>query len=188
MIPLLALGLPGGALTAMMMGVFEIHGMEVGPLVFITSSDLIWIVFAAMFFANVCILALGWIQTKTVVHLLRIPFRRLAPAIMLIAIVGAYAGRNSVLDVWVMLIAGGAGFLLRRTRYSVAGIVLGGVLGGLGESAFVRTMQIVNYYLIALMQRPIVALLLIAACITLALNILRELSPPQTDTAESQSQ
>ncbi|MCZ0813328.1 tripartite tricarboxylate transporter permease [Roseovarius sp. EGI FJ00037] len=187
MIPLLALGLPGGALTAMMMGVFEIHGMEVGPLVFITSSDLIWIVFAAMFFANVCILALGWIQTKTVVHLLRIPFRRLAPAILLIAIVGAYAGRNSVLDVWVMLIAGGAGFLLRRTGYSVAGIVLGVILGGLGESVFVKTMQIVNYDLIALMQRPIVALLLIAASITLALNILREVSPPKPDFAERQS-
>ena len=70
MIPLLALGLPGGALTAMMMGVFQIHGMEPGPLVFITSKELVWVVFAAMFFANVAILGLGYLQTKTVVHLL----------------------------------------------------------------------------------------------------------------------
>jgi putative tricarboxylic transport membrane protein len=75
MIPLLALGLPGGALTAMMVGVFQMHDMEPGPLVFINSADLVWVVFAAMFFANISIIFIGFIETKTIINLLRIPFQ-----------------------------------------------------------------------------------------------------------------
>ncbi len=171
MIPLLALGLPGGALTAMMMGVFQIHGMEPGPLVFITSRDLIWVTFAAMFFANIFILALGWIQTKTVVHILRIPFRLLAPAILLIATVGAFALRNLTIDIWVMYLAGIAGYLLRRTGYSIPGIVLGLILGGLGETSFATSMQMLGYDVLALFERPIAATLLVLAIGTVAYNL-----------------
>jgi putative tricarboxylic transport membrane protein len=175
MIPLLALGLPGGALTAMMMGVFQIHGMEPGPLVFITASDLVWVTFAAMFFANICIFGLGWLQTKTVVHLLRIPFHLLAPAILLIATIGAYALRNLVIDIWVMFIAGIIGFFLRRSGYSVAGIVLGLVLGNLGESSFAKSMQLLDYNILALFTRPIAAVLLSIALLTAIYNIIKEL-------------
>ncbi len=175
MIPLLALGLPGGALTAMMLGVFQIHGMEPGPLIFTTSKDLVWVVFSAMFFANVCILGLGYLQTITVVHLLRIPFHLLAPAILLIATIGAYALRNLTVDIWVMYAAGVVGFLLRRSGYSVAGIVLGLILGSLGESSFSTSMQLLGYDPLALFQRPIAATLLIVAGITLAWNIFSEL-------------
>jgi putative tricarboxylic transport membrane protein len=178
MIPLLALGLPGGALTAMMMGVFQLHGMEPGPLVLITSADLVWVTFAAMFFANLCILWLGWLQTKTVVHLLRIPFRLLAPAILVIATVGAYALRNLVLDVWVMYLAGIAGFFLRRSGYSIAGIVLGLILGQLGESSFVKSMQLLSYDPLRLFTRPIAAVLLTLAILTVAYNLYQALRTP----------
>ena len=184
MIPLLALGLPGGALTAMMMGVFQIHGMEPGPLVFITSEELIWVVFAAMFFANCFILVLGYLQTKTVVRLLRVPFHLLAPAILLIATIGAYALRNLVIDIWVMYLAGIAGYVLRRSGYSVAGMVLGLILGNLGESSFTKSMQILGYDVFALFTRPIAAVLLIAAAVTLIRNIHGELRKPVATPAE----
>jgi putative tricarboxylic transport membrane protein len=183
MIPLLALGLPGGALTAMMMGVFQIHGMEPGPLVFITSVELIWVTFAAMFFANICILALGWVQTKTVVHILRVPFHLLAPAILLIATVGAYALRNLTVDVWVMYLAGIAGYLLRRTGYSVAGIVLGLILGRLGKSSFSKSMQMLNYDILSLFERPIAAGLLVLAIATVAYNIYQAVAKAARATA-----
>lgn len=176
MIPLLALGLPGGALTAMMLGVFQIHGMEPGPLIFITSKDLVWTTFAAMVFANLAIFGLGWLQTKTVVHLLAIPFRYLAPGILLLATIGAFALRNLLVDVWVMFAAGIAGYYLRRSGYSVAGIVLGLVLGEIGEAAFVKTMQLTDYSLVTLMQRPICAVLLTIGALTVMWNIYRELS------------
>jgi putative tricarboxylic transport membrane protein len=175
MIPLLALGLPGGALTAMMLGIFQIHGMEPGPLIFINSSELVWITFAAMFWANVAILFLGWVQTKTVVHILRVPFRWLAPGILLLAVIGAFALRNLLIDVWVMFLAGIMGYLLRRTGYSAAGIVLGLILGKLGESAFAKTMQMLDYEVTQFLDRPIAAFLLLAGAATIISGIIREI-------------
>lgn len=177
MIPLLALGLPGGALTAIMVGVFQIHGIEVGPLVFINSHDLVWIVFASMFWGNLAILLLGWVQTKTVVHLLRIPFRYLAPAILLMGSVGAYAVRGLVMDVVVMFVAGIAGFLLRRTGYSVTGIVLGLILGQIGEQNFAQAMQLVHYDVLAFLRRPIAGFLFLAGIVTIGVGIWRSLRP-----------
>ena len=175
MIPLLALGLPGGALTAMIMGIFQIHGMEPGPLIFINSSDLVWITFAAMFWANLLIVFLGWLQTKTVVHILRVPFRWLAPGILLLATVGAYALRNLMVDVWVMFLAGILGYLLRRTGYSAAGIVLGLILGKLGESAFTKSMQLMDYDFFAFFGRPIAAVLLILGVLAIVTSIVGEI-------------
>lgn len=177
MIPLLALGLPGGALTAMMVGVFQIHGIEAGPLVFINSNDLVWVVFSAMFFANIAIFFLGWLQTKTVVHLLRIPFHFLAPAILLLATVGAYAVRGLTIDVVAMFAAGVLAFFLRRSGYSIPGIVLGLILGKIGEQTFAQAMQMVHYDPVALMLRPYSALLIGAAVITLAVNLYRAVRP-----------
>ncbi len=175
MIPLLALGLPGGALTAMMIGVFQIHGIEAGPLVFINSNDLVWVVFAAMFFANIAIFGLGWVQTKTVVHLLRIPFHLLAPVILLMATIGAYAVRGLIIDVLVMFVAGIGAFFLRRSGYSIPGVVLGLILGKIGEQTFAQAMQMIQYDFTAYFDRPIGLILIIAGVATLAANIYKAL-------------
>ncbi|NNF77804.1 MAG: tripartite tricarboxylate transporter permease [Rhizobiales bacterium] len=173
MIPLLALGLPGGALTAMMVGVFQMHDMEPGPLVFINSADLVWVVFAAMFFANLSILLIGFLETKTIINLLRIPFQFLAPLILMLATVGAYAVRGLVIDVVVMFVAGVAGFFLRRTGYSVAGIVLGLILGKIGEQTFAQAMQMLHYEWTGYFSRPIGLTLLVAGLLTLGASAYR---------------
>lgn len=180
MIPLLALGLPGGALTAMMLAIFQIHGMELGPEVMTKNPDLVWVTFVAMLFANFCILLLGYLEAKTVVHFLRIPFRLLGPIILLFCVIGAYALRNLLLDVWVMFAAGILGYLLRRTGYSVAGIVLGVILGDLGEAAFVKSMQLLDYDVLGFFLRPISAILLVAGVGTIIFNVVK---PPQFTTA-----
>lgn len=174
MIPLLALGLPGGALTAMIMGIFQIHGMEPGPLIFITSGDLVWVTFAAMFWANILIIFLGWLQTKTVVHILRVPFRWLAPGILVLAIIGSYALRNLFVDVWVMFLAGILGYIMRSSGYSAAGVVLGLILGGIGESAFAKSMQLLDYQVLGLFERPITAVLLILSAVMLIVSVVSE--------------
>ncbi len=173
MIPLLALGLPGGALTAMMVGVFQMHDMEPGPLVFLNSADLVWVVFAAMFFANLSILLIGFLETKTIINLLRIPFQFLAPMILMLATVGAYAVRGLVIDVVVMFVAGVAGFFLRRTGYSVAGIVLGLILGKIGEQTFAQAMQMLHYEWSGYFSRPIGLCLIIAGFLTLGASAYR---------------
>jgi putative tricarboxylic transport membrane protein len=171
MIPLLALGLPGGALTAMMVGVFQMHDMEPGPLVFINSGDLVWVVFAAMFYANLSILLVGYLETKTIINLLRIPFQFLAPMILLLATVGAYAVRGLTIDVIVMFLAGVIGFFLRRSGYSVAGIVLGLILGKIGEQTFAQAMQMLHFEWSGYLDRPIAFGLLIAGLLTLCGSI-----------------
>lgn len=181
MIPLLALGLPGGALTAMMVGVFQMHDLEPGPLVFITSADLVWVVFAAMFWANLSILLIGFLETKTVLYLLKIPFSYLIPLILLLATVGAYAVRGLTVDIMVMFIAGIIGFLLKRTGYSSPGIVLGLILGKIGEQTFAQAMQMVHYEMSAYLSRPISAVLLAAGLITLVTSIYGSFKPKTYD-------
>jgi putative tricarboxylic transport membrane protein len=185
MIPLLALGLPGGALTAMIMGIFQIHGMEPGPLIFINSGDLVWTAFAAMFWANVAIIGLGWLQTKTVVHILRVPFRWLAPGILILTVIGAYALRNLMIDVWVMFLAGVAGYLLKTTGYSAAGIVLGLILGELGESAFAKSMQLMDYDPAGFLERPIAAVLLVLAVGAVVSSVIGEIRGRRPQPAPS---
>jgi putative tricarboxylic transport membrane protein len=171
MIPLLALGLPGGALTAVMVGAFQIHGMEPGPLVLITSKELVWVVFVAMFLANLAIFLLGWVETKTTVHLLKIPFGILGPMIVVISAIGAYALRNLVIDVWVMFAAGIIGYFLRRSGYSMPGIVLGVILGKIGESNFVKTMQMLDYDPTGFLTRPVSLVFLVLTALTLVFSI-----------------
>ncbi len=185
MIPLLALGLPGGALTAMMVGVFQMHDMEPGPLVFINSGDLVWVVFAAMFYANLSILFIGFLETKTIINLLRIPFQFLAPMILLLATVGAYAVRGLTIDVIVMFLAGVVGFFLRRSGYSVAGIVLGLILGKIGEQTFAQAMQMLHFEWSGFFNRPIAFGLLVVGVITLLGSVYGEFFKKKPPTAET---
>lgn len=173
MIPLLALGLPGGALTAMMVGVFQMHDMEPGPLVFLNSADLVWVVFAAMFFANLSILLIGYLETRTIINLLRVPFQFLAPLILLLATVGAYAVRGLTVDIIAMFAAGVVGFFLRRSGYSVAGIVLGLILGKIGEQTFAQAMQMLHFEWSGFISRPIALALIVAGFLTLFASIYR---------------
>lgn len=85
----------------------------------IEARELVWILFASMFCANLAILFLGVVEAKSIVHLLRIPFSMLAPGILLSSTIGAYALRNNIFDVYTMFIAGIAGYFLRRSDYSI---------------------------------------------------------------------
>ena len=180
MIPLLALGLPGGALTAMMVAVFQMHDLQPGPLVFMLSPDLIWIVFAAMFYANLSILLVGVLETKTILNLLKIPFQFLAPLILMLATTGAYISRGLVLDVMIMFAAGIIGYFLRRTGFSIPAIVLGLILGKIGEQNFAQGMQMVHYDIGTYFSRPICSLLIIAGAITFLSTVYRAFTSAKT--------
>ncbi len=173
MIPLLALGLPGGALTAMMIGVFNLHDMDVGPLIMIEAHDLVWVLFASMFWASLAILLVGVVEAKGIVNLLRIPFPILAPAILIFATIGAFALRSNIIDVYTMFIAGIIGFLMRRYDYSIPGLVMGVILGQIGEDTFSRAMVLLDYNVFALFTQPISGVLVSAGLITITMNIVR---------------
>jgi putative tricarboxylic transport membrane protein len=110
--------------------------------------------------------------------MLRIPFHYLAPGILMLATVGAFAVRNLVIDVIVMFVAGIVAFLMRRTGYSVAGIVLGLILGDIGEQNFAQAMQIVHYDPVVFFGRPIVSILMAGGALTLIANIIKAVRRP----------
>jgi putative tricarboxylic transport membrane protein len=134
-----------------------------------------------MFFANIAILVLGFLETKTVLHLLKIPFQYLAPGILLMATIGAYAVRSQVVDVAVMFASGILAYFMRRTGYSVPGIVLGLILGKIGEQTFAQGMQLVSYDYGDFVSRPIVAVLLVAGMLTILSSVYRAFKGSRKD-------
>ncbi len=173
MIPLLALGLPGGALTAIMIGVFNLHDMEIGPLIMIEAHDLVWVLFASMFWASLAILFLGMAEAKTIVHLLRVPFPILAPTILVFSTIGAYALRANIVDVYTMFIAGVVGYFMRRGNYSIPALVMGVILGKLGENAFAQSMVMLDYNALNFFTQPITGVLVGCGLLTVAYNIFK---------------
>ena len=173
MIPLLALGLPGGALTAMMIGVFDLHDMEIGPLIMVEARDLVWILFASMFWASLAILFLGVVESKGIVHLLRIPFPVLGPGILLFSTIGAYALRSSIIDVNTMFIAGVVGYFLRRWDYSIPAVIMGVILGQIGENAFSQAITMLDYNFMGFFTEPIAATFIGLALLTIVFNLFR---------------
>jgi len=175
MIPLLALGLPGGAFTAIMLGVLELHDLTPGPLLFQNNRELVYALYAAMFIGSVLILLLGLIETRFITKLLAIPFPILGTLVIVFCVIGAYSLRNNIIDVWTMLVAGIVGYALRSRGYLLSNIVLGVILGQFGEEAFYQSMQLVDYNLNEFVRFPFALAFMALAIITMLFNVMREL-------------
>lgn len=142
-IPLLALGIPGGAVTAILLGVFEVHGLQPGPTLFLTSKDLVYTLFLGILFINLFILILGFFEVKVITKLLKVPSEVLYSIIIVFASLGAYALNNSMFDVMVMFIFGFISWFMKDNQYSVPIMVLGLVLGPIMENNLIRAL--INY-------------------------------------------
>ena len=154
MIPLLALGVPGEALTAMMMVVFFDAGIKPGPDVFENNPDFLFSLFTALLIINVLVLATLLISTKYIAKMIYIPNRLLGAFIMILAFVGVYSIRNSLADCIFAMLFGFIGYVLRRLDWPLVPIVLGLVLGSIIlERLTAGAGQVSN--LIDLINRPV---------------------------------
>lgn len=131
MIPLLALGVPGEALTAMMMVVFFDAGIKPGPDIFETNPDFLFSLFSALFIINILVLMTLLFSTKYIAKMIYIPNRFLGALIMILSFVGVYSIRNSLLDCIFAVTFGFIGYVLRRLDWPLVPIVLGLVLGSI---------------------------------------------------------
>ena len=131
MIPLLALGVPGEALTAMMMVVFFDAGIKPGPDIFENNPDFLFSLFTALLIINALVLAALLFLTKYIVKMIYIPNRFLGAFIMILSFVGVYSIRNNLADCVFAVIFGYIGFILRRLDWPLVPIVLGIVLGSI---------------------------------------------------------
>ena len=140
MIPLLTLGIPGSGATAVMMGAFLLHGIQPGPLLFNKSPEAVYTIFVGMLVCNLIMILAGLITAKFFSELMRVPENILSAFIISFCLLGAFALRNDMTDVWFMAIFGIAGYLMRRYDLPSPPLILGLILGPLAEKYFLTTM------------------------------------------------
>ena len=135
MIPLLTLGIPFAAPSAIMLAALRMHNVEPGPMMFVTNPDVFWTFIAAMYLGNIMLLVLNLPLVGAFARIATIRPQILLPIISVICLVGVYSVRNAFFDVWVMIAAGVIGFFLRRWRYPIAPFIIGVVLGPTTENS-----------------------------------------------------
>ena len=136
MIPLLALGIPSIPATALLLSALTIHGVQPGPLLLTDHPEVFWGLVASMYIGNVILLILNLPMVGIFVNLLRIPYAWLVPIILVVSIIGVYSVNFSVADIWIMVVSGGAGYVLRKFGYEMAPLLLALVLGDRLEENF----------------------------------------------------
>jgi putative tricarboxylic transport membrane protein len=129
MVPLLALGLPFGAVTALMLAAMMVQGIQPGPMLVQTHPEIFWGLIASMYAGNVMLLLLNVPMVGIWVNMLRIPAYIFLPTILLLAIIGAYSVNNNMLEVLVLIVMGLFGYILRKCAFQLAPLVIGLVLG-----------------------------------------------------------
>jgi putative tricarboxylic transport membrane protein len=173
MVPMLTLGIPGSATTAVMLGGLMMWGLRPGPLLFEKNPDFVWGLIASLYIANVLLLILNIGFIPAFVRALRIPYTILMALIIVFCVTGAYAQSNKLWDVGQMLIFGVLGYLMRRLGYSPAALVLALVLGPLAERALRQSLIISDAGILIFFTRPISAVLVALALAAVAVPIAR---------------
>ncbi|MEZ5908259.1 MAG: tripartite tricarboxylate transporter permease [Hyphomicrobiaceae bacterium] len=135
MLPMLTLGIPGSPTTAILLGGMVIWGLEPGPRLFVEQQTFVWGLIASLYVANVFALIINILFIPLLIQVLRLPFSILAPLIFVLCLVGGYAPTQRMFDVWMMLVFGVVGYLMRKLDYPLAPAVLAIVLGPLTEPA-----------------------------------------------------
>lgn len=159
-IPLLTLGIPANATMAVMFGALLLQGITPGPLLVEEHPDLFWGVVNSMYIGNLLLLALSMPLIGIFVRIARVRVTILAPLAILITLVGVYTVRGSVFDMLLMIIMGAIGYLMKKTGFEPAPLVLAFILGSMFESAFRRSMRLFDGELTGFLTQPIAASLL----------------------------
>jgi putative tricarboxylic transport membrane protein len=175
MVPMLTLGIPGSATTAIMLGGLMMWGLRPGPLLFEKNPQFVWGLIASQYIANVMLLVLSTAFIPLFVRALRVPFGILMPIIIIFCITGAYSLKNSVFDVGQMLVFGVLGYAMKKLGYSPAALTLALVLGPLAERALRQSLIISDSGIAIFFLRPISAVLVVAAGAAVAVPALRAL-------------
>jgi TctA family transporter len=156
-IPALVFGIPGDSITAIVIGVLYIKGLNPGPTVFMEKAPEMYAIFFVFILANLLMLPLGIAAIKGAKQLLRAPRQVLMPVILLFCIVGSFAINNSLFGVVLMLVFGLIGYLMEESGFPVAPAILGMVLGAMLEEHFISSMIKADGRLLAFFERPIAA-------------------------------
>lgn len=167
LIPMLTLGIPGDAMTAVLMGGLIIQGLRPGPLLFQQQMPFVSSIFISLLLSVVFMCILGLLGAPVFAKLISFPKKYLIPAILVFSLVGSYAISNSIFDIWVLIISGIVGFVFRKIGLPIAPIILGMILGPLFESNFRRALMLSGGNWATFVQRPISLAFLIVVVVVL---------------------
>lgn len=171
MIPLLTLGIPGDAATAMLLGGLIVHGVTPGPLLFTTHPDVVYGVFAAMIIASIIMIVVQMFGLKLFAKVLKVPKYYLMPIIIVLCVVGAFGLNNRIFDCWSIVIFGLVGYIMNKLEIPAAPMIMGFVLGELVETNLRRGLMYSNGDFSAFFTAPISCVFLILALVSVLLTV-----------------
>ena len=158
-IPSIVFGIPGDSVTAIVIGVLFLKGLEPGPAVFLENAPLVYSIFVSFFIANIVLLPMGLLAIKISKQMLRVPTEVLMPLVLVFCIVGSFAINNSIMGVSVILATGFMSFIMQENGFPVAPLILGMIMGELLEENFMQAMIAADGNILAFFSRPIAATL-----------------------------
>jgi len=155
MIPLLTLGIPGSAATAIMLAALVLKGVTPGPMLFATQSELIYAIFASLLLANLLMIGAAVLVARGFAQIMRVPPAILSGFIVVLSVVGAFGVRNNIFDVYVCIFFGVVSYFMKRYKFPAAPLVLGVVLGPLAERYFLTSLANYDDNVFIFVSRPI---------------------------------
>jgi putative tricarboxylic transport membrane protein len=173
LIPLFTLGIPGSPSVAILLGAFVLNGLAPGPLLFSERPEVVWPIIASMVVGNLMLLLLNVPFVGLWVRVLQIPQRVLSPLIVMFICLGTYLVNNSAFDVWVMVLFGVLGAVLRRFDFPLTPIALTIIVGPLMEQSLRQALTISGGDLGIFLGRPIALALLALSALVLTLPLWR---------------
>jgi putative tricarboxylic transport membrane protein len=173
MLPMLTLGIPGSPTTAILLGGMVIWGLEPGPRLFVDHSEFVWGLIASLYAANLFAVIINIAFIPVFIKILKTPFTILAPVIFILCLIGGYAPTQSLHDVWLMLVFGIVGYLMRKLDYPLAPAVLAIVLGPLAEPALRQSLIISDGSFAIFFTRTYAGPIMVAALIFLFLPLFK---------------
>ena len=167
MVPTLALGIPGSPTAAVILVGLMVHGVRPGPTMFTEQAEFAFAIFWSMMLVNLLFLGVGLAGSRVFARVTLIPVPILWPCVFVFSITGAYALDQSMMDVWIALVAGVAGYFMRLTGFSVVPLAIGLILGGMLEQRFGQSMVMLDEKWWLLPTRPLALFFLVLTALAL---------------------
>ena len=173
LVPLMTLGIPGDTMTAVLMGALLIHGLRPGPMLFVERPDFVASVYVGLFLALLFTAVFGFLLVRQFVRLMRTPNHILLVVIAMLCVVGSFAIRNNVIDVYIMIAFGVIGYVMNRLDIPVAPLAFGLILGPILEENLRRSLIISDGSWFVFIERPIALTMVILSVSALVYPLLR---------------
>ena len=184
LIPLIAMGIPGSVIDAILIGALMIHSIQPGPMLFVTNADVVWAIISACLLSTVAMYGMMLALTPLIARVTEIPRSYMMPVVLVFCVIGAFGADNSMFDVWVMLAFGVVGFALERAGIPLGPFVIGFILAPLAEEKLRTGLMMSGGSYAPLVTNPLSALFLLAALLVLLWPLLRARRRPAAGRPE----